>query len=219
MAGVRLRLNKNALKTFIDKRQDLFRDNVKIIVKNKALPHLVNLIMKGYDNLSAIAETGPDDPTSPANWRAEFLAKLEEDIEQTFTFTGNRILVQMGDKDFLGYDPSGEIDPDDTEPLHWLVFFLEGLIGDWAFITPETYERLRGTSYKPTWGRFNDGFMLSRQAFESEGWDRLVNFEEVRHSFSGFSPVDIFSEAFREFQLRPFIELAVNATVKGERVR
>ncbi len=161
MAGVKIKtiIDIANLNRIFKKKQDLIQNNIITVLKKEAFPFLINKIMVGYDSLSDRASMGPDDPTNPANWRLEFLTKLEEDLERTFVLIGSKISVGLGDKDFLGYDPSGSISPDDTQPLHWLVFFIEGLIGDWGFITPETYERITRRKYSGQWGRFSKGFM------------------------------------------------------------
>lgn len=221
MPGFKVTANINtaSLKQIIQKKQELIQANIVAVLRREAIPDLIDRIMVGYDKLSQIANQGPDDPTSPDNWRGDFLRKLEEDLAQTFVVAGDRISVRLGDKDFLGYDPSKQISPDDTEPLHWLVFYIEGLIGDWAFVTPETYTKVtRGGKYESGWGRFKQGFMVSKGNYEEQGWDRVVPFEEVRHPFSGFSPLDIFAEALREFNLRPFIQKAVDAASQGKKL-
>ena len=40
----------------------------------------------------------------------------------------------------------------------------------------------------------------------------------VKHPFSGFSPLDIFAEALNEFKIRPFIQEAINAAIRGVKV-
>jgi len=220
MAGFKIRaeFNMGSLKGFVEQKEKLVRRNIASVLRNQAIPHLIDLIMVGYDSLSDLANTGPDDPTNPNRWREEFYVKLQKDLEDTFIVTGEGIRVKLGDKGFLGYNASG-IDPDDTEPLHWLVFYLEGLIGDWAFITPEVYEVLaHGRAYEPGWGRFEQGFMVSREDYEGQGWDRIIPFAQVRHPFSGFSPTDIFSEALHNFKLRHFVGKAVAAAAEGRRI-
>ena len=221
MAGFKIKANVDIskLKSTIKKKQNLIQANVASVLKKEAVPFLIERIMVGFDNLSERANTLPEDPTNPGNWRAEFLSKLEEDLERNFVVAGGRITIRLGDKDFLGYDPSGESDSSDTEPLHWMVFFIEGLIGDWAFVSPENYARLnKGSKYQPGWGRFNRGFMVSREVYEEQGWARIIPFSELRHPFSGFSPLDIFAEALREFKLRPFIQKAIDAAIQGRKL-
>ena len=110
MAGFKIKINLDVsrLKKIIEKKQKLIQKNIHTILKREAIPLLIAMIMDGYDDLSERAEMGPDDPTNPANWRNEFLLKLEKDLERTFIVTGDRVSVRLGDKDFLGYDPSGK---------------------------------------------------------------------------------------------------------------
>lgn len=220
MAGFKIKANADLpkLKMLIQKKQELIQHNVSAVLKSEAVPFLIDRIMVGYDGLSDRADILPEDPTNPSRWRTQFLAKLHTELEQTFIVSGNRISVRLGEKDFLGYDSSGEIDPNDTEPLHWLVFFIEGLIGDWAFISPENYTRITRRPYETGWGRFEGGFMVSKQDYQEQGWDKVIPFSEVRHPFSGYSPVDIFAEALREFNLRPFVQKAINAAIQGRRL-
>ena len=215
---INAKIETGQLSKIIEKRQKLIKENIREIMKTKALPFLIDLIMKGYDELSDRANMGPDDPTNPANWRTEFLTKLRKDVEDTLILTQNRIEAKLGDTEFLGYDPSGTVDSDDTEPLHWLVFYIEGLVGEWAFVTPEDYKKLTRGKYDAKWGRFSQGFMVSRQDYEEQGWTKTIPFDQIRHPFSGFAPLDIFSEALNEFKIRPFIQKAITAAVRGERV-
>ena len=128
-------------------------------------------------------------------------------------------MVRIGDKNFLGYSSNEDTDPDDQTPLVWLVYYIEGLVGDWGFVSPELYEQFRGSgNYNPEWGRFGQGFMISREQYESEGWSEVVPFDQIRHPFSGFSPLDIFEEALREFKLRPFLDKAIKAAVEGRKL-
>lgn len=220
MSGFKIKVNVDVpkLKSIIRKKQDLIQHNISEVLKSEAMPFLINKIMVGYDSLIDRADMLPEDPTNPANWRQVFLLKLHQDLERTFIVTGSRISVRLGDKEFLGYNASGKIESDDTEPLHWLVFFIEGLIGDWAFISPETYTRITKQPYQPGWGRFEQGFMVSKQDYQEQGWDKVVPFAQVRHPFSGYSPLDIFAEALREFNLRPFVQKALDAASKGRRL-
>jgi hypothetical protein len=220
MAGSKIKANIDIskLKSIVDKKQKLIQSNVVSVLKKDAIPFLIERVMVGYDSIADRAEMLPEDPTNPSNWRAEFLAKLEEDLQRTFTVAGARVTISLGDKDFLGYSEGGSISKNDTQPLHWMVFFLEGLIGDWGFISPETYQTLTGSAYKPSWGRFSDGFMISKQDYEENGWDGKMSFSQIRHPFSGYSPLDIFGEALREFKLRPFIQKAIDAAIQGRKL-
>lgn len=216
---IKLKIDEASLKQILHKKQRLIEQNIKQVLKNEAIPTLIDKIMEGLDGLIQRANLLPEDPTNPENWRLAFRSKLEEDFNNTFIVNGGRVSIKIGETSFLGYDPSGERnDSGDDSPLQWMVYYLEGLAGDWAFISPETYKKFRGATYKPEWGRFAEGFMISREDFYAEGWNEVVPFDTVRHPFSGFSPIDIFTEALNEWQIRPFIQKAIDAAVRGKRV-
>jgi hypothetical protein len=219
MAGfkVKLKFDQSKLKKILESRQELIHHNIIIVVKTEAVPHLIDQIMEGYDRLSDRMDTLPEDPTNPANWRMAFKTKLDEDLLRNLTVTAKGLIIRLGDKEFLGYTDSGK-DPEDNSPLTWLVYYLEGLMGEWAFISLDIYKEKRKNSKGTSLGRFGKGFMLSKEQFDKEGWGSVISFEEARHPFSGFSPVDIFTEALNEFRFKPFIEKAIKASKEGRRL-
>ena len=218
IAKLKISVDRVKLKKIFSDKKELIARNIVTVIRQEAIPNLISRIMVGYDSLIERAAMLPEDPTNPVHWREDFYLKLRQDLEDNFTVLGNRVIIRLGDKEFLGYDPSGESDPQDSTPTHWLVYYIEGLVGDWAFISPETYERFRGSSGFKNWGRFGLGFMISKERYIEEGWEKLVPFEQVRHPFSGYAPLDIFDEALREWQLTPYIQKAIDAALRGKRL-
>jgi hypothetical protein len=207
------------LRSIIKKKQDLLSHNIFTTARSEAIPHLIDLIMDGYDRLSDRMSVMPEDPTHPGNWRTEFKNKLHEELERNLIVSDKGLIVRLGEKEFLGYTENGELgDPTDSTPLVWMVYYIEGLLGEWAFISADVYERFRGKPLDATAGRFGQGFMISRRAFDEEGWNSVTTFDEVRHPFSGTSPLDIFTEALNEFKMRPFVEKAIKAAEEGRRL-
>lgn len=220
MVKLKVKIDKSQLKLIIGRKQKLLEGNIKSVLKKEAIPFLIGRIMDGYDSLADRANQLPEDPTNPANWRQDFKDMLFNDLQRTFSVSGRNIRVNLGDKDVLGY-AEGETDPTDQTPLVWLVYYIEGLAGDWAFITPEIYDSRKGSgsfAKLESKGRFSAGFLISKDDFFDEGWQRFVAFDTVRHPFSGFSPLDIFTEALNEFRLRPFIDKAIKAASKGNKL-
>ena len=213
-----IKVDSSKLKKILKSKQDLISSNIQIVVTTQAIPHLIDLVMKGYDSLSQRMNTLPEDPTNPSHWRQEFKASLQRDLEQNLLITSKGLIVRLGNKEFLGYASGNTNDPNDSNPLTWMVFYIEGLVGEWAFISPEVYEKHANKPPDPSWGRFADGFMISKAQFDADGWSKAVSFEEVRHPFSGFSPLDIFTEALNEFQMKPFIARAIKAAKGGQKL-
>jgi len=204
---IRLKIDPESLKESLIHKRNLISHNIEKVFREEALPHLVNLIMLGFDDLGARANLLPTDPTNPDNWRQEFEESLWRDIEESITIKSagglDKIEVGIGNKDFLGY---GREEDKSSTPLIWLVYFLEGLAGEWGFVTSNM---VGGKDF----GRFGEGFMISREQYHNEGWHRRtgISFEQIRHPFSEYSPKDIFIEALYEFDLKSFIAKAIRA--------
>ena len=220
MVSIKAKVDSQSLTRALNEFRELLHHNIEHVVLHEALPHLIDLIMVGFDGLSDRADQLPEDPTNPSNWRQEFLTKLHEDVYETISVSQGTIRVHIGEKSYLGYDPSGNTnDPNDSSALQWMVYYIEGLAGDWGFIGPDIYEQKWGQgSWQGNWGRFGKGFMISKEKFEEEGWDKITTFDQIRHPFSGYSPLDIFNEAVREFKLKPFIEKALKSSAAGRKL-
>lgn len=233
---VKLKLSKEQkalAEKIVQDRLKLISDNIESEMKNTAVPHLIDLVMKNYDKLGERMERlGPEDPTNPALWRDVFKAKLEKDALDTFFYDRNTgiIKVNLGEKTYLGY--GDEPSHNDNSPMVWMVYYLEGLAGNWAWITKDIYEKAYPTSvWDSQWGRFKDapGFMLSAGEFFARTkmtkhgpvnvpWRKVASWSEVKHPFSAFSPIDIFAEAMNEFDIRPFVEKALKAALAGKKL-
>lgn len=216
--NVKIKFDQSQMKRILKSKQDLIRHNITTIVRTEAIPDLIDKIMVGYDRLSDRMNSLPEDPTDPANWRQEFKASLLSDLERNLIVSDHGLIIRLGDKEFLGYTNDESSDPSDTSPLSWLVYYIEGLLGDWAYISTDLYKQKRKNSKNTKLGRFGDGFMISKEDFDKEGWGSYISFEEARHPFSGYSPLDIFTEALNEFRIRPFIERAIKASKEGKKL-
>lgn len=224
---VKLELNKQQkalVERILQAKLRLVEDNIEAVIKKEAVPHLIDLIMDNYDKLSERMEMLPhDDPTNPALWRDTFKAKLEQEASDTFLFdrSSGIIKLNLGEKAWLGYTDNP--DPSSTSPMIWMVYYLEGLAGSWAWITREIWQQVFPEGkWDPEWGRFSNapGFMLSGGEFfdREKPWRERITWTEVRHPFSAFSPLDIFAEAMNEFNIRPFIEKAIKAALSGKKL-
>jgi len=212
---IKAKVDTTKLKKLIDKKKKLLRKNIATVVETDAIPQLVALVMAGFDGLGDRMSLLPEDPTNPLNWRQEFQDQLHDDLSDTYAVQDGGISFALGKKDALGYTPSEVQESGDTTPLHWLVYYIEGLAGEYAFIPESLYIQLRGKPSEGSGGKFGAGFMISKDDFFEEGWDKVAEWSALRHPFSSFSPLDIFTEALREFSLRPFIKKAITATADG----
>jgi len=224
---VKVSLSKDgvtAADKFLKAKLKLVERNIAAVIKDEAIPHLIDLIMFRYDEMGKrMDKMSDEDPTNPQIWRGVFKDKLEEEAQQTFIFDGNSgiIKLNLGEKSFLGY--TEEPDTDSTTPLQWMVYYLEGLSTSYAWITRESWEQVfPDGKWDPEWGRFKSapGFMLRGREFHksTNPWAEELTWSEKRHPFSSSSPQDIFAEALNEFKIRPFIQKAIDAATAGKKL-
>ena len=201
----------------IDKliNKELLKQNMMFVLREHIGPEYINLVMQEYDEFSLYFDE--EDLASPKYWRDEFHEHLLQNLNSNLTIEGNVISLGLGEKDFLGYN-QGNIGPKDDTPLVWMVFYLEGLIGQYAFIDEDTYYKKKGlNSDFNKYGRFGGGFMISEADYMDEGWDAFKPFSEAKFPFgSGSKPKSFFKEAWERVDLdKQIFKDAVIATLKG----
>lgn len=194
--------------------RDLLSKNIAYVVREIIGRQYIEHIMGEFDEFSLYFNE--DDPAAPENWREEFHSHLLENLHDNLEVGRDTISLGFGNKNFLGYT-EGRIDPSDTTPLVWFVFYLEGLVGEYAFIDEELfYEKKGPRTDLGKYGRFGRGFMISKEDYASEGWEDFKSFEEVRFPFSGEKPKDFFRESWDKVDInKNDFKKAVIATLEG----
>ncbi len=201
----------------IDKliNKELLKQNMMFVLREHIGPEYINLVMQEFDEFSLNFD--PDDPASPQHWKPEFEEHLLQNLNSNLTVEGNVISLGLGEKSFLGYN-QGSIDPRDSTPLVWMIFYLEGIIGNYAFISEEIYRDKKGDQADLSkYGRFGGGFMISEADYAAEGWEAFKPFSEAKFPFSGGArPKSFFKEAWEKTTLdKKIFKDAVVATLKG----
>lgn len=198
----------------------LFKKHLKKIIKEEAGPALINEVLEQYE-LELYGIAAETDPTAPEHWVDEFTELLYADLDETIKTTSKGITFGLGDKDALGY-LGRPLSTESQDVLKTFSFILEGNIGEYAWITPDIYEALRGAgSWDEEWGRFGAGFLMTEEEFRDEGWETVISFEAARFGFSGEQPKDIFLNAYAGFDWSVYIVKAVESTtkeLKGKRI-
>jgi len=210
MYKYKVKVKKGLDKRTLEKLKKNIVDALMDIMQTSAGPIIIERIMARYDDLAADTDV-PEDPTSLGNWRTDFREKLMDELRSVFrSERGIRIL--LGDKDFMGYDQ--EIDPEEAEPIKWMVFYLEGLAGRWGFISKEFLESVRGSAnVQGRIGRFGAGFLISESDYIEAGFDRIQPFSEVEHPLSAAPPVDIFRDSIKGFDFKPYVKKAIKVAL------
>ncbi len=200
------------LSNLLDKK--LLSKNVSYVMREIIGRKYIEEIMIEFDEFSLYFD--PEDPAAPEHWRDEFQERLLQELHSFSEETTNKISISLGDKDFFGYNEKS-LDPKDDTPLVWFVFYMEGLVGEYAFVDENTFHSKRGPKADLSkYGRFGRGFMLSKDDYEAEGWSTFKSFEEAKFPFSGEKPKDFFREAWNKLDLNPNdLKKAVIATLQG----
>ena len=192
-------LRKKVHTRAVSSLRDVFADTL--------VPRVLDNLMSVYD--SELASKEPNyDVARPSNAREEFKAAIQNDLNSSLLKSANFVSVAAGDKSLLKYDRAGDPSYVKTVPkgpsvFDWLIFYLEGFVGEYAFITEETYKKFfekkkvtkKALEKFSTWGWFGEGFMIERKVYFKQGLNQVVSFSSIRHPFSGLRPTKLFERA------------------------
>jgi hypothetical protein len=195
-------------------------DNLLHILKTEFIPIAVSRLMELYDGLIANSAM-KEDPANPANSdvREAFKNSVSKSLNQTLVNRGyDEIKISTGNKDELGYGKHNlqylkKGVPKNPAPLDWLIFFLEGFIGEYYFVEYEDYVRLRPQVSADTfseWGWFGKGFLIPA----SSKSDLVVKGNLKKHPFSGLKPTPIFDKIMDNINFDDYINKAIETTLK-----
>jgi len=178
----------------------LLLKNLAFSVQNRVGPEVIKRVMDKFQ-VGLIGKVTTRDPAAPEHFKDEFFSMLNGQLESSLVVTQAGISFSLGDRDKLGYD--GNV----TTPLQTMVFLLEGIVGQYGFITSDVYSTHKsGKNIK--FGRWSSGFLISKEVFFKEGWDKAVSWDKVHWGFSNTGPIDIFSID------QSFIAEIINSTIK-----
>ena len=168
----------------VKKLKRLLIKNLVTDVRTKIGPMLIERVMDKFQ-VGLMGKVIQKDPSAPEHFKDEFISMLNESFESSVVVTPEGINFSLGDRGRLGYD--GSID----SPLQTMVFIMEGILGEYAFISPDVYSLVKsGKNVK--FGRWSGGFLITKEAFFKEHWDRRVSWGKARWGFSNTGPINVF---------------------------
>jgi hypothetical protein len=167
------------------KKGEIFRNILVNNIHGYAIYEITNVVIKhlmeNFDS-ELLGIVSRSDPSAPENFRSDFENMLYETIEDTIIVSDRKVSFSIGDMSKLGYDGV-------TDPLSTMAYILEGILGEYAFI-PENIikKRFKSASYV---GRWDKGYLVTRDSFFNKGWDKFTTWDKVRWGFSNTEPKDI----------------------------
>lgn len=207
------------------KFKPIFKIELHKVFKNELAPILKISLVDAYDRLISISESNggsravQHDPLSLRALRPLFVEQLNTEIQNNVRFEGEELVVELGNKSLLGFDLV--LEPPEGPPISVdvLSFYVDGVVGDFAFIDRDLYIFMRSSTGDPSvfrnYGRLGEGFMIPREDYVRERWDEFAApFADVRHPISGFPPYRGFEEAVKNIDINNFVEKAVRNTFK-----
>lgn len=201
---------------------DRFKTELLKVFRTTAAETIKSSLLKTYDRLAEIEESQMGarvrgkDPLSLRNLRSQFEAQITLELNNNVKILGDQLILQVMDKSKLGFGQQGQADRGTPSTADVLSYYLEGVIGDFAFITPQHYE-LRRNKPGTGLGRTGQGFLMARERYQKERWAEVtgIPFEDVRHAISGQPPFRGFRDAIQGIDFSPFIAQALETTKKA----
>jgi hypothetical protein len=212
-------MSVRALATF----KRYLKDNLWQVLLFEAGPDYIDIIMDEYEKqLEGIVQE--DDPTAPEHLKEQFKEKLLTTLRFDTKWEGDKLQLQIVNFEDLGYDNIP--DSRDTDLLKTFVFILEGIVGEYAWIGEDFYiERKREFPEMGTrvpgqrYGRVGMGYLIEKERFFREGWDKFGAFEVFKWGFSNQGPKDIFDAAQKRFDWEPYYDKAIDMTIADMKKR
>jgi hypothetical protein len=198
-----------------------FEKEVENLARKQLAPEIKTQLLRAYDELADLldalgGQVIKDDATNLKLWRHLFEKQLEEELSKISVANGE-IFISVLDKDKLGYgDQEHEGEPTSVD---WLVYYIEGMLGEFAFIDEQMYLAMRGekkVARFATYGRFGKGFLIGKESWEREKWEKRTKkkFSQVRHPISGWKPYRGFETALSRIEMSDLINKALENTTK-----
>lgn len=213
-------LTKLALENFIKKLSEDFNYRMKEVLENEFKEDFLRVFSEEYDNtfseINSIM-TKQGDPTAPSEIKPAIMDYIRTNFQNAVTFDQGTITFSLLNGRDLGY-PEGP-DRKETDKVKLFYFYLEGAIGEFAFISNKTYDLLNtGRSGEPV-GRFGKGFLMplghyAKAKEKHTNMDLLPSVEEVKFPLD-MSPSGLIEKVMDKLPLSKYVDIATKKALEG----
>ena len=155
-----------------------------------------------------------DDPTNVKNHLPFIKSHITDTWNESLVVTEDgTISVGIGKDDVFGFDNDKSKLKHHPVPVAWLVYLIRGIAGRYAFISPETYQRMHKHAMPP---QYYGGFMINEKTFIAEGWDIEVgSFDQYVHPASGAPPIPFFHNVLGTIDMRHLVDQAIKSAMES----
>lgn len=213
------KLLKNGTKTF----QLVFEQEFNKVVRSELVPDIKRVLLGAYDELAGFihvfgGEVSEEDPLDLKSWRGLFEDQITEELSKA-RYSNGELFLEVLNKEKLGYGGQAENAEGPPSSVDWLVYYIEGVAGEFAFISEELYKVMRGELGEKRfnrYGRLGKGFLIPKDKYIREGWEKRtgVPFQKVKHPISGAPPFRGFEDALERLDFNKYIAKAIEQTNK-----
>ena len=167
---------------------------------------IIGAFMEEFEKL---AERSPkDDPTNLLNHMGFIVRHIKETWDESLRITDDgSIEVGVCTDETLGFKENNVRLKHDPSPVMWAVYLIRGIGGRYAFVNPSMYLTKKGEVMPLV---YHGGFLISKRAWEREGWDILGTFSRYEHPSSGASPIPFFKNVMERVDMKAIVGEAVD---------
>jgi hypothetical protein len=176
-------------------------------------PGGMRVINAFLDEFEKLSERSPqDDPTNIKNHIPFIVKHLKDTWDESLTIDrdGN-VSIGLCKDEVLGFEEDKEKLKHNPSPVVWTVYLIRGIGGRYAFINPQLYARKYGESMP---SEYFGGFLISKWAWDIEGWDEVGSFEQYEHPASGAAPIPFFRNVIKNIDMQSIIADAIEEAQK-----
>jgi hypothetical protein len=166
---------------------------------------VISAFLEEFEKLS---ERSPqDDPTNIKNHLTFLVKHIKETWDESLQISedGN-IRIGICKDEILGFTEDKEKLKHNPAPTVWIVYLIRGIGGRFAFVNPEMYYKKKKETMP---SQYFGGFLISKYAWDREGWGVLGDFSKFEHPACGASSVPFFKNVRERVNFQELIGEAI----------
>ena len=166
---------------------------------------VIGAFLEEFEELS---ERSPrDDPTNLKNHLSFLVQHMKQTWDESLSLSEDgEIQVGICTDETLGFSGDMSKLKHHPPPTIWVVFLIRGIAGRYAFVNNEMYQKKK---HEPMPGQYFGGFLISKRAWEKEGWYVLGPFEQYEHPASGAPPVPFGENVMKRIDMQKLVGDAI----------